>query len=49
MKQLIEWVSQMVATRKKNGDIRICVDPRDLNTGLQRPHHPKPTVDDVVS
>ena len=31
-----EWVSQMVATRKKNGDIRICLDPRDLNCALKR-------------
>ena len=23
-----EWVSQMVATRKKNGDVRICLDQR---------------------
>ena len=35
-----EWVSQMVATRKKNGDVRICLDPRDLNKLLKRPHHP---------
>ena len=35
-----EWVSQMVATRKKNGHVRICLDPRDLNKALKRPHHP---------
>ena len=40
------WVSAMVATRKKNGkDIRICIDPRDLNTALQRPHHPMKTIE----
>ena len=35
-----EWVSQMVAARKKDGSIRICIDPIDLNKGLRRPHHP---------
>ena len=24
-----EWVSQMVAAEKKDGSIRICIDPRD--------------------
>lgn len=35
-----EWVSQMVAVRKKDGSIRICIDPQDLNKALRRPHHP---------
>ena len=38
-----EWVSQMVAARKKNGDVRICLDPRDLNKALHRPHYPMRT------
>ena len=44
-----EWVSQMVAARKKDGGIRICIDPRDLNKALKRPHHPMRTVEDVAS
>ena len=44
-----EWVSQMVAAKKKNGDVRICLDPKDLNKALKRPHHPMRTVEDVVS
>ena len=44
------WVSAMVATRKKNGkDIRICIDSRDLNTALQRPHHPMKTIEQVTA
>ena len=42
-----EWVSQMVATRK-NGDVRICLDPRDLNKALKRPYHPMRTAYDVA-
>ena len=44
-----EWVSQMVAARKKDGSIRICIDPRDLNEAIRRPHHPMRTVEDVAS
>ena len=44
------WVSSMVATRKKNGkDIRICIDPRDLNTALQRPRYPMKTIEQVTA
>lgn len=45
-----EWVSAMVATHKKNSDeIRLCIDPRDLNKVLKRPHHPMRTVEDVAA
>ena len=45
-----EWVSSMVATNKKQTkDIRICIDPRDLNTALKCPHHPMRTVEEVAS
>ena len=49
MSEPTEWVSQMVAARKKDGSIRICIDPRDLNKALRRPHHPMRSVEDVVS
>ncbi len=44
-----EWVSNMVAAKKKNGDIRICIDPKDLNRAIMRPHHPMRTIEDVVA
>jgi len=44
-----EWVSQMVAAKKKDGSLRIFIDPRDLNKALKRPHHPMRTVEDVAS
>lgn len=45
-----EWVSSMAATNKKQTDeIRICIDARDLNTTLKRPHHPMRTVEEVAS
>ena len=45
-----EWVSSMVAAKKKNTDeLRICIDPRDLNMSLMRSHHPLKTLDEVTS
>lgn len=45
-----DWVSSMVATHKKNSDeIRLCIDPRDLNKFLKRPHHPMRTVEEVAA
>ncbi len=44
-----DWVSSMVAQRKKNTDqIRVCIDPKDLNRALKRPHHPMRTVEEVM-
>jgi hypothetical protein len=44
-----KWVSSMVAARKKNKEIRICIDPKDLNTALQRPRHPMRTIEEVTA
>lgn len=45
-----EWVSNMVATHKKNtDDVHMCIDPRDLNKALMRPHHPIRTVEEVAA
>ena len=45
-----EWVSNMVATHKKEtDDVCICIDPRDLKKALMRPHHPMRTVEEVTA
>lgn len=45
-----DWVSSMVAAHKKDSNsIRICIDPRDLNMAIQRPHHPMRTVEEVAT
>ena len=33
----------------KNGKVRICIDPRDLNKAILREHHPMKTVEEVAS
>ena len=42
------WVSPLVVTPKKDGDVRLCVDMRMANRAIQRERHPSPTVDDLV-
>lgn len=43
------WVSSLVAARKKDkDDIRICIDPKDLNAAICREHYPSRTLEDVM-
>ena len=43
-----DWVSNLVAAKKKDKhEIRICLNPHDLNLVLKRSHHPLKTVEDV--
>lgn len=41
------WVSSLVITEKKNGSLRVCLDPRDLNRAVLRQHYSIPTPEDV--
>lgn len=42
------WVNSMVIVEKPNGQLRICLDPKDLNEAIIRPHYKMPTVDEVT-
>ena len=44
-----KWVSSMIPVRKGNGQIRICLDPRELNKAIQRQHYPMPVIEDVTA
>lgn len=44
-----EWVNQMAVVAKKDGSLRICIDPRNLNKFIKRPHIPFPTVDEIAA
>ena len=43
------WVSSMVVVPKKDGRIRICLDPKDLNKAIMREHYPMPTIEDIAT
>lgn len=44
-----DWVNSMTVVKKPNGEIRICLDPRDLNKYIKREHFKLPTLDDITS
>ena len=44
-----DWVNSLVVVEKPNGKLRICLDPRNLNKAVRRPHYTMPTLDDAVS
>ncbi|XP_056016955.1 uncharacterized protein K02A2.6-like [Ostrea edulis] len=44
-----EWVNSLVTVIKPNGSVRLCLDPKDLNSAIKRPHYPMLTIDEIVS
>jgi len=42
------WISALLVTTKKNGKVRLCIDPKPLNEALHRNHYALPTIDDVL-
>ena len=47
--QPTEWVSSMVVIPKKDGKLRICLDPQDLNRAILHEHYPLPTIEEVAT
>ena len=44
-----DWLNSLVVVKKKNGDIRVCMDPRDLNRAIKREHYKMHTRKEVMS
>lgn len=42
------WVSNHVLVRKKNGDIRICIDFRNINKACQKDNFPLPPMELIL-
>ncbi len=42
------WVSQIAITQKKSGELRICLDPQELNRALLREHYTLPILEDTL-
>lgn len=43
-----DWVNSLVYSERKNGKLRICLDPKDLNRAIKRDHHVTPTLEEVL-
>ena len=42
------WVSNLVPVRKKNGEIRLCVDFRNPNRSSLKDNYPLPKIEQVL-
>ena len=49
MREPAKWVSNLVMSEKKNGKLRICLDPKPLNKAIIREPFPAPTLHYVQS
>ena len=49
VEQPTPWISSMVIVPKKDGSLRICLDPKDLNKAILREHYPLPTIEDIAT
>ena len=43
-----EWVSALVVAPKRDGNIRLCIDPKPLNEALMRNQYPTPTIEYIL-
>ncbi|XP_048257540.1 uncharacterized protein K02A2.6-like [Haliotis rufescens] len=43
-----DWVSSLAYSRKASGKLRVCLDPKDLNTAIKRPHYKTPTLEEIT-
>ncbi|KAK2703675.1 hypothetical protein QYM36_017971 [Artemia franciscana] len=43
------YVDYVVMIEQKNGSIRLCIDPVDLNKCVKHPYYPIPTLEDVTA
>ena len=48
MTEPTDWVSSIVISRRKNGKLQICLDPKDLNKVIKRCHHKTPTLEEIT-
>lgn len=43
-----DWVSSITYVRKRDGTLRICLDPKDINAVLKRGQHHIPTLEELT-
>ena len=48
VKEPINWASSLAYSWKANGKLRVCLDPKDLNTAIRHDHYKTPTVEDIT-
>ena len=44
-----DWVNSLVIVEKKDGSLRLCLDPKDLNKAIKREYYKAPTAETISS
>lgn len=44
-----EWISSIVVAPKKNGQLQVCLDPKDRNCAIQREKYEMPMMEDIAT
>ena len=44
-----DWINSLVIVSKRNGKLRICIDPRDLNKATKRQHFQLLSAEDLFA
>ena len=44
-----DWVNSIAVVEKPNSNLRICIDPRNLNKAIKRPHYVIPKTEEILS
>ena len=47
--QATPWINSIVVVPKRDGTLQICLDPKDLNSAIQREHYQLPTIEDITT
>ena len=47
VKEPTKWINSMVVVRRP-GKLRLCIDPKDLNRAIKRPHYPLMPFEDIL-
>ena len=43
-----EWVANLVSVRKKSGEIKLCVDVKNLNISSKKDNYPLPNMEHIL-
>ena len=44
-----DWVNSLVFVGKPEGSLRVCIDPKDLNSAIKYEHYPLPVVEEIAA
>lgn len=44
-----DWVNNLVIVKKSDGNLRLCLDPQELNKWLAREHFLLPTPEEILN